>query len=77
MTPRSTRDRVMERFQQHMRDALEGRIELQEVCGLSIEALRMDLMAERNRLLEECGSGEVTDHLESPPPKTRKIKSDQ
>ena len=68
MTPRSTRDRVMERYQRQIRAALEGRIALQEVCGLSVEALRMDLIAERNRLLKECDSGELTDHPGSPPP---------
>ena len=35
--------------------ALEGRLAMQEVCGLFVESLRAALVAERTHLLERCG----------------------
>ena len=53
-----------------MRGALEGTITLQEVCGLSIEALRTEIIDERDRLLREHGHGELPHREQRPPDKT-------
>jgi hypothetical protein len=55
MTEQPTRDQIIERFQRKMIAALEGRLEMQEVCGLSIESLQATLVAERSRLLQRYG----------------------
>ena len=49
-----SKEQIIERFQRKMIGALEGSVEIHEVCGLSIESLREDLVAERNRLLKQC-----------------------
>jgi hypothetical protein len=63
-----SKDQIFERFRWKMIGVLEGRIEIQQVCGLSIESLRADLLAERDRLLKQCGYGESTGHSDRPPP---------
>ena len=68
MAERHSKEQIIERFRRKMIGVLEGRIEIQQVCGLSIESLRADLLAERDRLLKECGYGEAPDHADRPPP---------
>lgn len=68
MTERLRKEQIIVRFQRKMIDALEGSLEIQEVCGLSIESLREDLVAERNRLLKESGYNKLQDHSYGPPP---------
>ncbi len=54
MSQRLSKEQIIERFQPKLVDALEGSAEIQEVCGLSIESFREDLVAERNRLMKQC-----------------------
>ena len=68
MAERLSKNQIIERYRQKIIVVLEGRIEIQQVCGLSIESLRADLLAERDRLLAECGYGESIDHSDRPPP---------
>ncbi len=70
MTGRLSREQIIARFELKMRGALEGTTALQEVCGLSIEALRTELIAERNRLLKEHGYGELPDREKQQPDTT-------
>ncbi len=67
MAERLSKDQIIERYRRKMIGVLEGRIEIQQVCGLSIESLRADLLAERDRLLKECGYGESIDHSDRSP----------
>lgn len=53
MTEQPGKEQIIERFRRKMIETLEGSIEIQEVCGLSIESLRANLLAERNRLLKQ------------------------
>ena len=55
MVEQPTREQIIERCQRKMIAALEGRLEMQEVCGLSVEALQTSLVAERDRLLKKYG----------------------
>jgi hypothetical protein len=68
MEERLSKDRIIERYRRKMIGVLEGSIETEQVCGLSIESLREDLLAERDRLLKECACGESIDHSERPTP---------
>ncbi|MBT8346970.1 MAG: metal ABC transporter substrate-binding protein [Desulfofustis sp.] len=54
--------------------ALEGSIEIQEVCGLSIESLRTDLLAERHRLLKQYGYTAMSDPTRKPALNEKKCK---
>ena len=60
MTEQPTRDQIIEGFQRQMIAALEGRLVMQEVCGLSIESLRTSLIAERDSLLKQYGYADST-----------------
>ena len=64
MTERLNKEQIIEHFRLKMIGALEGRLEIQEVCGLSVESMRDDLVAERNRLLKKCRYDTVKDHSE-------------
>ncbi len=71
MTGKLSREQIIERFERKIRGALEGETALQEVCGLSIEALRTELIAERDRLLREHGHGTLGDRADWPPDITK------
>ena len=64
MTEQLSKEQIIERFRQKMIGALEGTIETQEVCGLSIESLREELVFERNRLLKRCRCDTLRAHPE-------------
>ncbi len=68
MAERLSKDQIIEHYRRKMIGVLEGRIEIQQVCGLSIESLRADLLTERDRLLKECGYGDSIDQSDRPPP---------
>lgn len=70
MAERLSKNQIIELFRRKMLSALEGSLEIQEVCGLSIESLRTDLLAERDRLLKQCDNGESIDHSDRPLPDT-------
>ena len=60
MAGRPTREQIIERCQRKMIAALEGRLAMQDVCGLSIESLRSSIVAERDRLLKQHGYAHST-----------------
>ena len=53
MTEQLSKEQIIQRFRQKMIGALEGSVEIEEVCGLSIESLWKDIVAERSRLLKK------------------------
>ena len=61
MTERLNQGQVIQRLRQKMIGALEGSVEMEEVCGLSIESLWQDIVAERNRLLKNGCCDKVKD----------------
>lgn len=71
-----TREQIIERCQRKMIAALEGRLKMQEVCGLSIESLRAALIAERTRLLKRYGYEEIATHPGKPPASIDKKEND-
>ncbi|NNF47575.1 MAG: hypothetical protein HKN69_12460 [Desulfofustis sp.] len=74
MTQRLTKDQIIERFRRKMIGALEGSIGIQEVCGLSIESLQTDLLAERHRLLKQYGYTAMSDPTRKPALNEKKCK---
>ncbi len=67
MTGKPTRAQIIEHCQGKMIAALEGRLAMQEVCGLFVESLRAALVAERTHLLERCGYEEAAERPVAPP----------
>lgn len=55
MAEHLTREQILELYHKKMIAALEGRCEIEEVCGLGIETLCTSIIAERNSLLKRCG----------------------
>lgn len=55
MAEHLTREQIRELYHQKMIAALEGRCEIEEVCGLGIETLCCSIIAERNSLLKRYG----------------------
>lgn len=55
MAGQPTREQIIQNCQLKMIAALEGRADIQEVCGLSIESHWTALIDERTRLLKHYG----------------------
>ena len=55
MAEQMTREQIIEQYRQKMIAALEGRCEIEEICGLGIETLCSSIIAERNSLLRRYG----------------------
>jgi len=55
MAEHLTREQILELYHKKMIAALEGRCEIEEVCGLGIETLCTSIIAERSSLLKRCG----------------------
>lgn len=75
MTGKPTRAQIIEHCQRKMIAALEGRLAMQEVCGLFVESLRAALVAERTHLLERCGYEEAAERPVAPPGISPQLKT--
>ncbi|MGI9537985.1 MAG: hypothetical protein ACR2PB_13020 [Desulfocapsaceae bacterium] len=64
MTERLTREQIIDLYHKKIIAALEGRCEIEKVCGLGIETLYAAIIAERNSLLQRCGWLEADEKTE-------------
>jgi len=50
-----TREEIMIKFKKRLSAVLRGEEKSIDVCGLSVEAMRAEILAERDKLLKEHG----------------------